>query len=228
MVACTYNQTMEMYFIAFAAAQLALLGWSFRIAHPASPRLWMLRFILLGMIYDNLMLTLGKVGLGNSWYFGASFGRFVLHAAALPLLIPFALSALRAAAVPIASQREFTSCCWLVAIFAWCYGLWFDVGQLELVRVEVFGHGRLTSLSEIPPLGTIAVNLLLIPLGFILWRRTGWPGLFGGALFVLLVNLAAGGQPWGYLAGNGAEVIFALSLLFTERFLNRRDSLRSN
>ena len=53
----------------------------------------------------------------------------------------------------------------------WCscsppggYGLWHDVGGLELVVVEVFGHSRLTSVSDLPPFGTIAVNLLLIPL----------------------------------------------------------------
>ena len=211
-------------FIAFAATHVALLSWSFNFAHPASPRLWMLRFILVGMIYDNLMLTLGNVGVGSAWYADASAGRFVLHAAALPLLVPFALSAMRATAIPVANRRVFTAFCWLVAVAAWCYGFWFDVAQLELASTEVFGHSRLTSLSDVPPLGTIAVNLLLIPLGFILWRRTGWLLLFAGALFILLVNGAAAAQPWGYLTGNGAEVVFILCLLLTERFLIRRVS----
>lgn len=209
-------------FIALAATHLALLGWSFNFANPASHRLWILRFILAGMIYDNLMLAFGNIGVGSSWYTEASRGRFVLHAAALPLLIPFALSAMRAAAIPVANQPAFTGFCWLAAAAAWSYGFWFDVGQLELVPAEAFGHLRLTSVSAVPPLGTIAVNLLLIPLGFIFWRRTGWPLLFGGALFILVVNGAAGGQPWGYLAGNGAEVAFVTCLLLMERFLVRR------
>ena len=211
-------------FIAFAATHVALLSWSFNFAHPASPRLWMLRFILAGMIYDNLVLSLGSMGVGSAWYAEASTGRFVLHAAALPLLVPFALSAMRTTAIPVAGRRDFTVFCWLVAIAAWCYGFWFDVGQLELAPVEVFDHLRLTSLSDLPPLGTIAVNLLLIPLGFILWRRTGWLLLFGGALFILLVNGATAAQPWGFFAGNGAEVLFILSLLLTERFLIRLES----
>ena len=211
-------------FAAFAATHLALLGWSFNFAHSASHRLWILRFILAGMIYDNLMLALGNIGVGASWYAEASKGRFVLHAAALPLLVPFALSAMKAAAIPVANRTGFTVCCWLVAVAAWGYGFLVDVGQHELAPVEVFGHLRLTSLSALPPLGTIAVNLLLIPLGIILWRRTGWPLLFGAALFILLVNGAAAAQPWSYLAGNGAEVVFVLCLLLTERFLIRRDS----
>ena len=208
---------------ALAAAHLSLLGWSFGFRRPASSRLWILRFMLAGMIYDNLVLTLGNVGVGAAWYAGASTGRFVLHAAALPLLIPFALSALRAAAVPLARRRAVTAGCWLVALTAWCWGFWHDVGRLELVAAEALGHQRLTSLSGLPPLGTIAVNLLLVPLAFVLWRRTGWPLLLAGALFILLVNAGAGARPWGYLAGNGAEVAFILCLLLTERFLIRRN-----
>ncbi len=213
---------MEIWFVGVAGAQLALLGWSFKIVHHASARLWMLRVIITGMIYDNLMLSLGNLGVGSAWYLGASAGRFVLHAALLPLLIPFALSALRRSAVLVANRRDFTAFCWIVAIIAWCYGFWFDVGQLELIPTEVLGHTRLTSLSELPPLGTIAVNLLLILAGVILWQRTGWPGLFAGALCILLVNMSVGSQPWGYLASNGAEVVFVFSLLLTERFLARK------
>lgn len=211
-------------FIAFAATHVAFLGWSFRFAGNKASRPWILRLILAGMIYDNLMLTLGNVGVGSAWYVGATTGRFVLHAALLPLLIPFALAVLRAAAVPIAGRRDLTAFCWLVALAAWGYGFWHDVGGLELVAVEVFGHSRLTSVSDLPPFGTIAVNLLLIPLAFNLWRRTGWPLLLVGAAFILLVNGAVGAEPWGYIAGNAAEVVFILCLLSTERFLIRRRS----
>ena len=204
---------------AFAATHLALLGWSFRFQRPASSRLWILRFMLAGMFYDNFVLTLGNVGVGAAWYAGASTGRFVLHAAALPLLIPYALSALRAAAIPLARRRDVTAACSLAAFAAWSWGFWHDVGQLELVAAETLGHQRLTSLSGLPPLGTIAVNLLLIPLAFILWRRTGWVLLLAGALFILFINAGAGTRPWGYLAGNGAEVAFIYCLLLTERFL---------
>ena len=124
--------------------------------------------------------------------------------------------------VPVAGRRDLTAFCWLVVLAAWCYGLWHDVGGLELVVVEVFGHSRLTSVSDLPPFGTIAVNLLLIPLAFILWRRTGWPLLLVGAAFILLVNGAVGAEPWGYVAGNAAEVVFILCLLSTERFLIRQ------
>ena len=211
-------------FLAFAATHLAFLGWSLTFPGVASPRLWILRCILGGMVYDNLALTLGNVGIGSAWYVGATTGRFVLHAALLPLLIPFSLAVLRAAQVPVAGRRDLTAFCWLVALAAWCYGFWHDVGGLQLVAVEVFGHSRLTGVSDLPPFGTIAVNLLLIPLAIILWRRTGWPLLLVGAAFILLVNGAVGAEPWGYVAGNASEVVFILCLLLTERFLIRQRS----
>ncbi len=206
----------------YAAIHICLLAWSLSFQGRASPRLWILRLLLTGMIYDNLVLALGGNAIGSAWYAAATQGRFVLHAALLPLLIPFALSALRACAIPLADKRLFAVCCWLVAATAWWYGFWQDVGQLELVPRTVLGHPRLTSVSGLPPLGTIAVNLSLVPLAFILWRRTGWAPLLLGTLFILLLNGSVGSRPWGFLAGNGAELVFVLSLLLTERFLMQR------
>ena len=202
---------------AFAIAHLALLGWSFVFAGGDAPRLWIPRLLLVGMIYDNLVLTLGNIGVGSAWYAVASSGRFVLHAALLPLLIPYALAVLRGTNVPPVERGWFVAGCWLLALGAWSYGLWHDVGNLTLETVDVFGHLRLASTVALPPLGTIAVNLLLVVLAFVLWRHGGRPLLLAGALFILLVNAAVGAQPWGYLVGNGAEVVFMLCLLAAER-----------
>ncbi len=174
------------------------------------------------MVYDNVVLTLGNVGVGSSWYAAASTGRFVLHAALLPLLIPYALSALRVSGAPIAKRRGFVALCALVAVAAWCYGFWQDVLKLELAAAEVFGHFRLSSTAALPPLGTIGVNLVLIALAFMLWRSARWPLLLAGALLILLANGATGGQSWGYLVGNAMEIAFMLCLYSTERFLLRR------
>ena len=208
--------------VLYAAAHAALLAWSFAFAGTRTARTWIPRALLTGMIYDNGVLLLGNAGVGSAWYAAASTGRFVLHAALLPLLIPYALSALRAGAVPLAHRRGFVAFCWLVTSAAWGYGFLLDVGRLELVPQEVFGHLRLTSASALPPLGTIAVNLLLIPMAFMLRRRAGSPFLLAGALFILLCNGAVGGQPLGYLAGNGAEVLFMFCVLSAERSLIRR------
>jgi hypothetical protein len=52
----------------------------------------------------------------------------------------------------------------------------------------------------------------------------GWRWFFLGVLFIFLLNGATGSRPWGFISGNGAEVIFICCLLLTERFLIRRSS----
>ena len=210
--------------LACLAAHLALLGWSFAIPGSGAARLWIPRLLLAGMIYDNLVLALGNVGVGSDWYAAASTGRFVLHAALLPLLVLYGLATLRASTVPLAPRGWFVACCWLLALTAWGYGFWQDVGRLELAVEEVFGHLRLASTSPLPPLGTIAVNLLFVVQAFVLWRHTRQPLLLAGALFILLANAAVGGREWGYLVGNGAEVVFMFCILSTERWVGRRAS----
>ena len=208
-------------FVVCLLAALCLLAWSFRFAKPASLRLWFVRLMLLSMAYDNLVLALGGVGGVSSWYVGATWLRFALHVLVLPLLIPFALSSMRVCGVPLARRRPFAVLCWLCVGAAWCYGLGHDLLRLELAPKEVLGHVRLASVSATPPLATIFVNLLFLGLAASVWRRAGWAVAFLGGLFILVVNGAVGARPWGLLAGNGAELTFAFSLLLTERFLGR-------
>ena len=195
--------------------------WSFAWGAPATARLWILRLLLFGMVWDNLMLALGNIGVGSPWYAAASELRFVLHALVLPLLIPFAVSVMRASGITYAARPWFAVCCWLCAGAAWWYGLWHDVCGLQLTAQEVQGHMRLTSASAAPPWGTIGVNFLLLAMGWAVWRRSGWSLLLFGALFILLLSGGVGGQPWGYVAGNGGELLFVLCLLLTERFVLR-------
>lgn len=208
-------------FVACLLVALCLLAWSFRFPKPASLRLWFVRLMLLSMAYDNLVLALGGVGGVSSWYVGATWLRFALHVLVLPLLIPFALSAMRVCGVPLVRRRPFAVLCWLCVGAAWCYGLGHDLLRLELAPKEVLGHVRLASVSATPPLATIFVNLLFLGLAASVWRWAGWSAAFLGGLFILVVNGAVGARPWGLLAGNGAELAFAFSLLLTERFLGR-------
>jgi hypothetical protein len=208
--------------VVYLLFQLAFLAWSFSFEGVASARLWFLRIMLIGMAYDNLILILGNVGVGSDWYLVANYPRFILHAAVLPFLTLFTLSALQVCEVPLARKQAFVQFCWAFTAAAWVYGVWHEVFLLELEPVETMGHMRLVSVSKIPPLATIATNILILPLAFLLWRRVGWYVFFLGALFIFLLNGSTGSRPWGFIVGNGAEVIFICCLLITERFLIRR------
>ena len=198
------------------------LAWSFTFDGPTSPRLWFLRALLLGMAYDNLVLMLGNMGVGADWYEAANYPRFVLHAGVLPFLTIFSLSTMQVCDIALARRPAFVGFCWVFTLVALGYGLWHEVLLLELEPTEVMGHMRLVSTSDLPPLATIATNLLILPMALSLWRRADWPVFFLGALFIFILNGGTGAQPWGFIAGNGGEVIFVCCLLLTERFLIRR------
>ena len=200
---------------------LGFLAWSFSFEGHASMRLWFLRIMLLGMAYDNLMLVLGPLGVGNDWYVAANYPRYLLHAGVLPFLTIFTLSAMQVTRVPLAEKPAFIAFCWVFTGVAWIYGMWHEVLLLELEPKVVLDHARLVSVSKIPPLATIATNIFILPLAFLVWRQSGFWLFFAGTLFIFLLNGGTGGQPWGFIAGNGGEVIFICSLLITERFLIR-------
>ncbi len=201
---------------------LGFLAWSFTFEGRAGWRLWFLRIMLAGMAYDNLLLMLGNLGVGSEWYVSANYPRYVLHAGVLPFLTLFTLSGMQATGVALAGQRWFINFCWLFTFAAWTYGMWHEVLLLQLEPTSFLDHNRLVSTSDLPPIATIATNVLILPMALAVWRHAGWPWFFLGSLFIFLLNGATGAQPWGFIAGNGAEVIFICCLLLSERFFRRQ------
>lgn len=207
---------MNILLLLFALVDLSLLAWTFSRGGSGA-RLWLLRLMLLGMCYDNLLQGLGNWFIDHAWYAPANVPRFLLHAGVLPFLTLFSLSIMRAAGIGLASQRFFVLFCWLFTAAALGWGLYHEVYLLELGPKPALGVQKLGSLSGLPPVATILTNVLVLPMAAAVWRVSGWIWFFLGALFIFLLNGATGGQPWGFLVGNFAEVVFILCLLATDR-----------
>ena len=206
---------MNWLLLIFAAVDLALLAWTFRDRDFAAPRLWLLRLLLLGMFYDNLVQGVGNWFIEEGWYAPANLPRFILHASVLPFLTLFGLSVMRCAGVAVARNRGFIAFCWLFTGCALGWGLYHEVVLLELGPKSALGVAKLGSLSSVPPVATILTNILVLPMAAAVWRVAGWPWFFLGGLFIFVLNGATGAQPWGFLVGNFAEVVFVVSLLQT-------------
>ncbi|ERN40571.1 hypothetical protein KR51_00031190 [Rubidibacter lacunae KORDI 51-2] len=206
-------------FAAYLLLQLGLFTWSFSICGPASFRLWFLRIMFAGIAYDNLMLVLGPTCIGRNWYLLASYPRYVLHAAILPFITLFVLSVMQVTGVGLGDKPPFILFCLVFTCIALVYGMWHEVLRLELAPEDTLDHPRLARTSKTPPLATIATNFLILPLAVMIWHQSGRWLLFAGSLFIFLVNSVSAEKNWGYIARNGAEVIFMCSLLITESFL---------
>jgi hypothetical protein len=208
---------MNLLLLAFALLHAALLAWTFTGDNRSSPRLWLLRFMLLGMGYDNLVQGLGNWFIEASWYEAANVPRFLLHAGVLPFLTLFGLSVMRAAGVKLASNALLVAFCWLFTAAALTWGLYHEVYLLELGPKPALGVMKMGSLSGLPPIATIATNIAVLPMAAAVWKVSGWRWFFLGGLFIFLLNGATGAQPWGFLVGNLGEVVFILALLATNR-----------
>ena len=123
----------------FALLDLALLAWTFSSGDLRAPRLWLLRFMLFGMFYDNLIQGIGNWFIEASWYEAANVPRFVLHAGVLPFLTLFGLSVMRSAGIKLASNTLLLGFCWVFTVCGIAWGLYHEVVMLELETREVMG-----------------------------------------------------------------------------------------
>jgi hypothetical protein len=201
----------------FALLHMVLLAWTFRNSSDSSPRLWLLRCMLFGMFYDNLVQGIGNWAVDACWYEAANFPRYLLHAGVLPFLTLFGLSVMQAAGVKVACSRPLQVFCILFTAGALAWGLYHEVYLLQLGPRQDLGVHRLGSLSGMPPIATILTNILILPMAAAVWRASGWQWFFLGALFIFLLNGATVVQPWGFLVGNFGELVFIFCLLATER-----------
>ncbi|TRX55055.1 hypothetical protein [Thalassomonas sp. M1454] len=206
----------------YALIQLSLLIWTYKWDYPTSLRLWVLRAMLFGMFYDNLIQGTGFLYISDAWFESASSLRFLLHATILPFLTIFALSIMQRAGVKIARNKLLMNACWLFTFAALGFGLYHEAFLLELAPITVMGVEKLVSTSGMPPIATILTNIIILPMAAAIWKVSGWKWMFLGSLFIFVLNGATGPKPWGFIVGNFAEVVFIVSLLFTERKFMRK------
>lgn len=208
---------MNYLLLLFSLIDFTLLGWAISQRQLYHPRLLFLCCMLFGMFYDNLIQGIGNWLIDASWYEAANVPRFILHAGVLPFLTLFALSIMRAAGSSAGNNVVFSAFCVVFTTVALIFGLYHEAYLLELTPNVALGVQKLGSASNLPPIATILTNILILPMAAMVWRASGWRWFFLGSLFIFLLNGATGAQPWGFLTGNLAEVIFILALLSTHR-----------
>ncbi|WP_101757812.1 hypothetical protein [Oceanicoccus sp. KOV_DT_Chl] len=208
---------------AYAVIIIVLFIWSFRWGDNASPRLWLLRLMMFGMCYDNVMQAIGNWAIETQWYLPMSYPRWALHVMVLPFLTMFGVSIMALAGIRLGTNKLLINLVWVIIALSIVYGVWSDVINQQLMVVEPLGVTKYTSAHSAPPYPTLFANAAVVAMSIAIWRVSGWPWLFAGALFIFLVNGSTAGQEWSFLSGNMAEVVFMFALLNTERhFYPRR------
>lgn len=182
--------------------------------------------LLCGMAYDNLIVASGQWFIEQPWFYNASMARFYSHVLILPFLSLFTFSIIRDYGLALGQSRLFLPLCTAVTLGALAFGISQELVGLQLVENSQFGVRRMSNAHGSAPVATILTNLFTIVLAAYLWRKSGWKVLFWGSIFIFIVNGASAGQKWGFIAGNLAEVVFVLSLIFTHLHVSTRETIQ--
>lgn len=210
-------------FLVFAVTHAVLLALALR--GSGSLRRTILCVLLAGLVCDNLVLAVGNMLHGTPWFDPATRLRFFLHAAILPFLNLYTRSAMQAAGLQVAGSAVVRAGFWAITLFALAHGITHDVIGLGALReIESMGLYRMTAVTGGVPVGTILTNGVMILAGLCIWRGGGPGALFLGSAAIFLINGFLTRNPFGFIIGNLAEVIFAAALLCNERVLARRET----
>ena len=214
----------------YALAHLAIFFWCVSLVRRYhAPGAGIVAMIAAGLIYDNLIVSLGTtIGAGATLQL-LSWPRFAMHALLTPFMMIAVLQFATAAGIGWASDKRVRIGVWILV------GAMIVEGSLQhLIGLQTFPacfDGILRYTSNLypshfctpdaqavqgsgPPIPAIVGNFLSLIVGFALWRRAGWPWLMVGAL----VMFVAAGVPmsgFGMAPSNAGEVILQTAFAAT-------------
>ncbi|MBS3681313.1 hypothetical protein KGF86_14015 [Ornithinibacillus massiliensis] len=174
--------------------------------------------VLLGLVYDNVMIALGKyIGEGHTLE-SLNLLRYWLHTFITPTLILFAWNTYYRTGLPTAKKTG-----WKVLAAILTIGLILYESLTTLVGLELrpnWKNGVLTYEGSGSALMVIIITIVIGVVGFILWKKFHFPWLFIGTLSMVLGGILAG---WlhSFPIMNILELLFMASILMTKQFQDR-------
>lgn len=214
-------------FFLIAVAEIALFVATLRVLKRGRKvrigDAWILVILLVGLVYDNLMLAFGTtIGDGDLLRI-LSYPRYITHALFTPTLILFAALSADRMNIPGYRSRERLTFWGAVTFFAIWYGLFADLVGPHLEPVMEDGLLRYTHVGTTPPpLAVITTVIGLLVIGGAMQRYGRWPWIFVASMTMLIIALF-----WvdnGLLANIG-ELILLTSMVATAYEATRRLTL---
>lgn len=210
-----------LYFL-FTAAYIGLFAWGL-----SRQRSWnfmsFIYLVLLGLIYDNGIIALGKFIGEGALLENLSLLRFWSHALFTPTLVLFSYGALREAGVVWSRKRIVVILAALYTVALVIVELFLETFGLELTVEKEYGILRYVSADPAsgPPIMVLLVSVALIAAGAILWKKRGWKWMFVGAV-IMTIGSAVPIPVDSSAATNAFELFLLFTLVWTKVHLERR------
>ena len=204
----------------YTIAHLVVAGWGIAVWR-LTRRIGTLLIVLvgLGVVYDNLILSLGNSLGAGPLLLGLSVPRFVLHQLILPWLIVAAFQQAKVAGHRWANHRSSGWIILALTLVVMAAGISTRLISLNLEPAVMDGVTRYVAVgTKGPPLVSILSIGFVGVVGLLLWRRNGWPWEFLAAVLVFVGE----GVPIEWVRrslGSGFEVLFLAVMLATDRWL---------
>jgi hypothetical protein len=198
---------------------LGYAGWIYRRTHTWSA--FFVLCILVGLFYDNLILSIGGMMGTGSLLETLSWPRFILHQLVLPLLIPAIVAQARRAGIGWTNHPQAARITIVATLITIVLGIFTRlVGQqLEPEIVDGVLRYSATNTSGPPLVSILSIGFAGFT-GWFLWRKAGWPWVFWIALAVL-VGESLPARNLRLFLGSGIEVVFMWVILQTELWSTR-------
>jgi hypothetical protein len=176
------------------------------------------------LVWDNAIVGLGSFIGEGALLTALTYPRFVGHALLTPIWIVTAYEFARRDGVPWLQGRGARTGAWLL------YGAMVAIGSvasLVLLRLEPVRGGGLVYYTNAgglpgPPVAAIVMVVTVLVAGMLLLKRSGWPWMLVGGMFMLFAA-AVPTRLVGFWLSNTGEVVLGLALVLTERFLQSRE-----
>lgn len=210
-----------LYFL-FTAAYIGLVIWGL-----SRQRSWnfmsFIYLVLLGLIYDNGMIALGKFIGEGPLLENLSLLRFWSHALLTPTLVLFSYGTLREAGVEWSRKRIIGVAVILYTVALIGIELLFETVGMELALEKEYGVLRYVSADPAsgPPIMVLLVSVVLIAAGAVLWKKRGWKWMLVGAV-VMTIGSAVPIPVDSSAATNAFELFLLTTLVWTKVHLERR------
>lgn len=202
-------------FLMMAVAHLVLLGWGIKLFRRVkSIGLGIVLVVIVGLIYDVVIVAMGRfIGVGETLEM-LSLPRFWMHALVTPFLSIMAVELAKQGGLMWAKTKIARVGVWVIAIGFSVEGF-FSHLHMELAPIEFADLVRYTEVSGSgSPVPSIIVTIVFFVVGVGLWRKWKWPWLCLAAL-TIFIGSAPPPSVVGPTLGNMVEVVFLWGILKT-------------
>ncbi|MFD2658280.1 hypothetical protein [Gracilibacillus thailandensis] len=212
------------FYTFFVLAYIILIIWTFKSSQKELTYRSFFYLVIIGLLYDNLVLALGRfIGTGDLLEM-LNLGRYWIHALVTPTLVLFSYGVLKLTDINWMKSNIAKWFFVFVAILLSVIEIMMGVIQLKLKPVwdnDVLQYVSSSSSSH-PPYMIIGVTCVLLVAGFILYKKTTWKWMLIGTVIMGIVSTLSSFLPSGAVT-NGFELFLLFTLALTKIHLEKKE-----